>query len=89
MKVVILGAGESGVGAALLAKQEGYEVFVSDKGPIKEKYKSELIQNEIPFEENQHSEKKIFEADEIIKTACPGRGGCLPGPASNPWSIRV
>jgi UDP-N-acetylmuramoylalanine--D-glutamate ligase len=68
MKVVILGAGESGVGAALLAKQLKYEVFVSDKGPIKEKYKQELIENNIPFEENKHSEKKIFEASEIIKS---------------------
>ncbi|MFT7603289.1 MAG: UDP-N-acetylmuramoylalanine--D-glutamate ligase [Saprospiraceae bacterium] len=68
MKVVILGAGESGVGAALLAKQLKYEVFVSDRGSIKEKYKQELIENNIPFEENKHSEKKIFEASEIIKS---------------------
>ena len=68
MKVVILGAGESGVGAALLAKQLKYEVFVSDKGSVKEIYKQELIENNIPFEENKHSEKKIFEASEIIKS---------------------
>lgn len=68
MKVVVLGAGESGVGAALLAKQNNQEVFVSDRGAIKEKYKQELIENDIPFEENNHSEKKIFEASEIIKS---------------------
>ena len=68
MNVVILGAGESGVGAALLAKQLKYKVFVSDKGSITEKYKQELIKNNIPFEENKHSEKKIFEASEIIKS---------------------
>ncbi len=68
MKVVVLGAGESGVGAALLAKHLKYEVFVSDKGSISEKYKQTLIENNIPFEENKHSEKKIFEASEIIKS---------------------
>ncbi len=68
MKVVVLGAGESGVGAALLAKQLKHEVFVSDRGAIKDKYKQELIENNIPFEENNHSEKKIFEASEIIKS---------------------
>lgn len=68
MKVVVLGAGESGVGAALLAKQQGYEIFVSDRGPIKEQYKKELIENDIPYEEGQHSEKKIFEATEVIKS---------------------
>lgn len=68
MKVVVLGAGESGIGAALLAKQLGYEIFVSDKGSIKEKYKQELVENNIPFEEGNHSEKKIFEASVIIKS---------------------
>ena len=68
MKVVVLGAGESGVGAALLAKHLNYEVFVSDKGSIKENYKKELLENDIPFEEEKHSEKKIFEASEIIKS---------------------
>jgi len=68
MKIVILGAGESGVGAALLAKQNNHEVFVSDRGAIKDKYKQELIENNIPFEENKHSEKKIFDASEIIKS---------------------
>ncbi len=67
-KLVILGAGESGVGAALLAKQKGYEVFVSDGGPIKENYKTELQENQIDFEENQHSTEKILHADEVMKS---------------------
>lgn len=68
MKAVILGAGESGVGAALLAKQEGYEVFVSDYGKIKENFQRELEENEIPFEENKHTNESIFDADCIIKS---------------------
>ena len=66
--IVILGAGESGVGAALLSKHKGYDVFVSDFGSIKDIYKSELSKNEIEFEENQHSEKIILNADLIIKS---------------------
>ena len=50
-RLVILGSGESGVGAAILAKQKGYDVFVSDAGKIKENYKKELINNAIDFEE--------------------------------------
>ncbi len=61
-RVVILGAGESGTGAALLAKQKNFDVFVSDQGPIKDKYKSELQNESIPFEENLHSEEKILNA---------------------------
>lgn len=67
-KLVILGAGESGVGTAVLGKQKGYEVFVSDKGKIAEKYKEVLINNEIQFEEGFHSEEKIFEADVVMKS---------------------
>ncbi len=67
-KIIILGAGESGIGAALLAKQQGYNVFVSDGGAIKETYKAELIDNNISFEENKHTEEKILEADEIVKS---------------------
>lgn len=67
-KIVVLGAGESGNGAALLAKQKGYNVFVSDAGKIKEAYKNELIEHEIDFEENGHTEEKIFDADIIIKS---------------------
>ena len=66
--VVILGAGESGVGAALLSKRRGYEVFVSDAGSIKDNYKKELADNGIPFEEGTHSEDRILNADEIIKS---------------------
>ncbi len=67
-RVVILGAGESGTGAALLAKQKGFEVFVSDQGPIKDKYKRELEMESIPFEENTHSQEKILNASFIIKS---------------------
>ena len=67
-KIVILGGGESGVGTALLAKEKGYEVFVSDKGTIKNKYKEVLIHNEIEWEEEQHSEKRILDADLVMKS---------------------
>jgi len=67
-RLVILGAGESGTGAALLAKQKNFDVFVSDQGPIKDKYKSELENERIPFEENLHSEEKILNAAFVIKS---------------------
>jgi UDP-N-acetylmuramoylalanine--D-glutamate ligase len=67
-RIVILGSGESGTGAAILAKQKGFDVFVSDKGAIPDKNKEELVQNEIAFEENQHSEALILNADEVIKS---------------------
>ena len=67
-RLVILGGGESGVGTALLGKQKGYQVFVSDKGSINEKYKKVLLHNEIDFEENEHSEAKIFNADVVMKS---------------------
>jgi UDP-N-acetylmuramoylalanine--D-glutamate ligase len=67
-KLVILGGGESGVGTALLGKANGYAVFVSDKGKIKEKYKQVLIHNEIEWEEEQHSDNKILEADLVMKS---------------------
>ncbi len=66
--ISILGAGESGVGAALLAKAKGIGVFVSDYGKIKNSYKKELTDNQINFEENQHNESKILNADLIIKS---------------------
>jgi UDP-N-acetylmuramoylalanine--D-glutamate ligase len=66
--ISILGAGESGAGAAILAKRKGYEVFVSDFGSIKEKYKAILDENQIEWEENKHSHEKISKADEIIKS---------------------
>ncbi|HXB30910.1 MAG TPA: UDP-N-acetylmuramoyl-L-alanine--D-glutamate ligase [Puia sp.] len=67
-KLVILGAGESGVGAAILAVKEGYQVFVSDAGLILEKYKSILAEKEIEYEEGKHSEERILEADEVMKS---------------------
>ena len=66
--VAVLGAGESGVGAALLAQKEGLKVFVSDFGEIPEKYKEELIKNKIPFEEKGHSFEKLEKANVIIKS---------------------
>lgn len=66
--IVVLGAGESGTGAALLAQKMGYEVFVSDFGPIADQYKKELEHAVIPFEENQHTEDLILTANEVIKS---------------------
>ncbi len=66
--MVILGAAESGVGAAVLAEKKGFDVFVSDKGKIEEKYKRLLQKHAIPFEEEQHTEEKILNADEVIKS---------------------
>ncbi len=66
--IVVLGAGESGTGAALLAQKEGFAVFVSDFGPIADQYKKELEQAGIPFEENQHTEDRILTAAEVIKS---------------------
>jgi len=70
--MVILGGGESGVGAALLASRKGYEVFVSDGGPLKENYRQDLESNGIDFEEGGHTEEKILNADEVMKS--PGIG---------------
>ncbi len=67
-KIVILGAGESGAGAAVLAKKEGFEVFVSDTSIIKEKYKKQLDEHAIEWEEGKHTEDKILDADEVIKS---------------------
>lgn len=66
--IVVLGAGESGTGAAILAQLKGYSVFVSDFGPIGDQYKKELEQSGIPFEENQHTEDRILTAVEVIKS---------------------
>lgn len=68
MKVVILGGGESGVGAAFLAKKKGFEVFLSDMGMIRDNYKDELTTLGIDFEEGQHTEERILSADWIIKS---------------------
>ena len=67
-KIVILGAGESGAGAAILAKKEGFEVFVSDMSKIKDKYKKLMDKYAIEWEEGHHSEEKILDADEVIKS---------------------
>src|SRR5450432_1073189 len=67
-KLIILGAGESGVGAAILAAKEGYLVFVSDAGKIAEKYRSVLVERGIEYEEGHHSEERILDADEVMKS---------------------
>jgi len=68
MRLVILGGGESGVGTAILAKQNAYEVFVSDFGKIKDKYKQVLVDNEIEFEDEKHTENLILNADLVMKS---------------------
>lgn len=67
-RLVILGGGESGVGTAILGQQKGFEVFVSDKGEIKEKYKEVLGHFEIEWESGQHTESKIINADVVMKS---------------------
>jgi UDP-N-acetylmuramoylalanine--D-glutamate ligase len=67
-RFVILGGGESGVGAAMLAKKEGYDVFVSDGSSLKENYRSDLQKAGIEFEEGRHSESRILSADEVMKS---------------------
>ena len=67
-RIAILGAGESGAGAAVLAKQKGFDVFVSDMSAIKDKYKQMLDEHSIEWEENQHTADKILSADEVIKS---------------------
>ena len=68
MKIVVLGGGESGFGAAYLAKQKGLEVFLSDKGQLRENYKQLLQENGIDFEEGNHDEERILSADWIVKS---------------------
>ena len=67
-RIVILGAGESGAGAAVLAKKEGFDVFVSDMSKIADKYKKQMDDRQIEWEEGQHTEERILSADEIIKS---------------------
>lgn len=67
-KITILGCGESGMGAALLAKENGFDVFVSDSSPIKGEYKHPLISANIPFEENRHNKERILHSDLVIKS---------------------
>ncbi len=75
-KIAILGAGESGVGTAILAKKKGYSIFVSDKGTIKTKYKNVLINEKIDWEEHQHTVAKIMRADVVVKS--PGVPDNIP-----------
>ncbi len=78
MKIVVLGGGESGFGAAYLAKKKGLDVFLSDKGSIKENYKTLLIENSIEFEEENHDEERILNADWIIKSpGIPKKAGLI------------
>ena len=67
-KIVILGGGESGVGSAILAQVKGFDVFLSDNGALQDKYKAELTDRNIPFEEKGHTKETILSADEIIKS---------------------
>jgi UDP-N-acetylmuramoylalanine--D-glutamate ligase len=75
-RLVILGGGESGIGTAILGKQKGYEVFVSDSGEILQKYKKVLLNNDILFEEKNHTESKILNADVVMKS--PGIPETVP-----------
>lgn len=75
-RIVVLGGAESGVGAAVLAKVKGHEVFLSDKGKIKDEYIETLKKWDIPFEEGRHTEELILNADEVVKS--PGIPGTVP-----------
>ena len=75
-RVVVLGGAESGVGAAVLAKVKGFDVFLSDKGQIKDSYIDTLKKWDIPFEQGQHTEELILSADEVVKS--PGIPGTVP-----------
>lgn len=80
-KIVILGAGESGAGSAVLALKQGFDVFVSDKGEIKEKYREILDKHKIKWEQGDHNESIILSADEVIKS---------PGiPEKNPLIVKL
>lgn len=68
MRIVVLGAGESGVGSAILAQKMGFDVFVSDMSEIKPNYKCELDKRGITYESGQHTEAAILSADEVIKS---------------------
>ncbi|UHG90870.1 UDP-N-acetylmuramoyl-L-alanine--D-glutamate ligase [Spirosoma oryzicola] len=75
-KIAVLGGGESGVGAALLAQAKGFDVFLSDKGSLKESYRATLRAAGIPFEEGEHTEEKILDAVEVVKS--PGIPATVP-----------
>ena len=76
MRLVVLGAAESGVGAAILAQKQGYDVFVSDRGQIQPRYKQMLDVHGICWEEGQHTEDLILSADEVVKS--PGIPETVP-----------
>ncbi len=81
MKIAILGAGESGIGTAILSQKKGYDVFVSDMGTIKDNYKQILEDHKIKWEEGVHSEDLILSADEVVKS---------PGiPDSSPMVMKI
>ena len=75
-RIVVLGGAESGVGAAVLAKVKGHDVFLSDKGKIKDEYVETLKKWDIPYEEGRHTEELILNADEVVKS--PGIPGTVP-----------
>ena len=75
-RLVVLGGGESGVGAALLGKEKEYNVFLSDAGKIAKKYKDVLKHNEIEWEDKGHTESKILNADLVVKS--PGIPDQIP-----------
>ncbi|MBO4565736.1 MAG: UDP-N-acetylmuramoyl-L-alanine--D-glutamate ligase [Bacteroidales bacterium] len=75
-KIVVLGGAESGVGAAVLAKVKGFDVFLSDNGKIKDEYARTLEQWDIPFEQGGHTPERIFDADEVVKS--PGIPSTVP-----------
>jgi UDP-N-acetylmuramoylalanine--D-glutamate ligase len=67
-KLVILGGGESGMGTAILGMQKGFDVFLSDRGEIQQKYRKELKAHKVMFEEGEHTEERILQADEVVKS---------------------
>jgi len=67
-RIVVLGGGESGAGAAVLAQKKGFDVFLSDMSEIKPRYKEWLNKYDIRFEEGRHTEELILNADEVIKS---------------------
>lgn len=67
-RLVVLGGGESGVGAAILGKEKGMDVFLSDYGNIPQRYAAQLEEENIPFEQGGHSEHLILNADEVVKS---------------------
>ena len=85
-RLVILGGGESGVGTAVLAQKKGFEVFLSDKGKIKDKYKNVLSKYGIEWEEEKHSEHLLFNADEVVKSPGIANTAIIPPKAKLPVS---